>query len=67
MVYTLISVGRLLLHSKPYKSYNWHPPYRAPMYLAIFFFLSNVFLLIVPLIPPSAGYEMYEHLPYYVS
>lgn len=37
------------------------------MYLAIFFFLSNVFLLIVPLIPPSAGYEVYEHLPYYVS
>lgn len=65
MIYALISAGRLLLHSKPYTSYNWHPPYRAPMYLAIFFFLSNVFLLIVPLIPPSAGYEVYEHLPYY--
>ncbi|KAL4062806.1 amino acid permease-domain-containing protein [Scleroderma yunnanense] len=61
----LVSGGLLLLHSRPYKPYNWDPPYRVPTCLAIFFFLSNVFLLVVPLIPPSAGYEPYEHLPYY--
>ncbi|KAI5995149.1 APC amino acid permease [Pisolithus albus] len=61
----LISGGLLLLYTHPYKSYNWNPPYRAPKYVVTFFFLSNVFLVVVPIIPPSNGFEIYEHLPYY--
>lgn len=61
----LTSGGLLLLYTRPYKPYDWNPPFRAPKYVVIFFFLSNVFLVVVPIIPPSRGYEVYEHLPYY--
>ncbi|KAF8834677.1 amino acid transporter [Paxillus ammoniavirescens] len=61
----LISGGLLLLYTHPFESYNWNPPFRAHKYAVVFFFLSNVFLAVVPMIPPSSGFELYEHLPYY--
>ena len=48
-------------------SYNWHPPFRAWSPVVLFFFVSNVFLVAVPLIPPARGYRVYDHLPYWVS
>ena len=48
-------------------SYQWSPPFRAWTPVVVFFFLSNVFLVGVPLVPPSKGYQVYEHLPYWVS
>ncbi|KAF8838468.1 amino acid transporter [Paxillus ammoniavirescens] len=48
-----------------FMSYNWDPPFRAHKYAVVFFFLSNVFLAVVPMVPPSAGFEPYEHLKYY--
>jgi hypothetical protein len=63
----LTSGGLLLLYTRPFKSYNWDPPFRAHKYAVVFFFLSNVFLTVVPMMPLSAGFELYEHLPYYVS
>jgi len=67
MVNLFISGGLLLLYSQPYQTYNWNPPFRAPMSIVVFFFISNAFLLVVPMIPPSPGHEIYQHLPYYVS
>ncbi|KAG8216571.1 APC amino acid permease [Butyriboletus roseoflavus] len=61
----LISGGLLLLYTDAFKSYNWDPPFRAYTFVVVFFLLSNVFLVLVPMIPPSAGYEPYEHFPYY--
>ncbi|KAF8555875.1 APC amino acid permease [Imleria badia] len=61
----LVSGGLLLLYTDAYKSYNWNPPFRAYKSAVVFFFLSNIFLVVVPMIPPSDGYEPYEHLPYY--
>ncbi|KIJ15324.1 hypothetical protein PAXINDRAFT_169126 [Paxillus involutus ATCC 200175] len=61
----LTSGGLLLLYTRSFKSYNWDPPFRAHQYAVVFFFLSNVFLVVIPMIPPSAGFEPYEHLPYY--
>jgi hypothetical protein len=55
------------LYTDGFKSYDWAPPFRAYKFAVVFFFLSNVFLVVVPMIPPSVGYEPYEHLPYYVS
>lgn len=55
------------MYTDGFKSYDWAPPFRAYKFAVVFFFLSNVFLVVVPMIPPSAGYEPYEHLPYYVS
>jgi len=63
----LISGGLLLLYTNAFKSYDWKPPFQACKSAVVFFFLSNVFLVVVPMIPPSTGYEPYEHLPYYVS
>ena len=48
-------------------SYDWRPPFRAWTPVVLFFFISNVFLVTVPLIPPSRGYKVYVHLPYWVS
>ncbi|KAG2357449.1 amino acid/polyamine transporter I [Suillus spraguei] len=61
----LISGGLLLLYTPAFKSYEWCPPFRAWKSVVIFFFLSNVFLAVVPMIPPSPGSDVYEHLPYW--
>ena len=63
----LVSGGLLLLYTDAFKSYHWDPPFRAYKSVVVLFFLSNVFLVVVPVIPPSAGHEPYKHLPYYVS
>lgn len=56
-----------MLYTDAFKSYNWHPPFRAYKLAVVFFFLSNVFLVVVPMVPPSTGHGPYELLPYYVS
>ncbi|KAF8834676.1 amino acid transporter [Paxillus ammoniavirescens] len=61
----LTSGGLLLLYTRPFKSCDWDPPFRAHKYAVVFFFLSNVFLAVIPMVPPSAGFEPYEHLSYY--
>lgn len=61
----LISGGLLLLYTPAFKPYEWCPPFQAWKSIVIFFFLSNVFLAIVPMIPPSPGFDVYEHLPYW--
>ncbi|KAH9852455.1 amino acid transporter [Lenzites betulinus] len=47
-------------------SYDWHPPFKAWTPVVLFFFLSNVFLVAVPLVPPARGYRVYENLPYWL-
>lgn len=47
--------------------YNWNPPFQTYLPIIGFFFLSNVFLVFAPLVPPAAGFQPYEHLPYWVS
>ncbi|TFK89888.1 amino acid transporter [Polyporus arcularius HHB13444] len=47
-------------------SYDWVPPFRAWTPVVLFFFLSNVFLVAVPLKPPANGYKVYDHLPYWL-
>jgi len=62
----LISGGLLLLYTPAFKPYEWCPPFQAWKSIVTFFFLSNIFLAIVPMIPPSPGFDVYEHLPYWV-
>ncbi|KAL5521490.1 hypothetical protein ACEPAF_2238 [Sanghuangporus sanghuang] len=63
---TAVSAGLLFLRSRRAKilGYDWVPPFSAWRSVTAFFFLSNVFLTVVPLVPPSEGYEVYERLPY---
>ncbi|GJJ15810.1 hypothetical protein Clacol_010088 [Clathrus columnatus] len=51
----------------PYKSWKWDPPFHAPKLVIMAFFISNLFLVIVPFIPPTAGSRVYEQLPYWTT
>jgi len=62
----LISGGLLILYTPAFKSYGWSPPFRAWKSAVVFFFLSNIFLAVVPMIPPSPGFDVYERIPYWV-
>ena len=62
----LISGGLLLLYTPAFKSYDWSPPFRAWKSVVVCFFLSNIFLAVVPMIPPSPGFDVYERIPYWV-
>lgn len=62
-----LSGGLLLLRSRKEEARLWNPPFRAYHSAVWFFFLSNVMLVIVPLVPPADGYQVYEGLPYFVS
>ncbi|KAJ6517472.1 APC amino acid permease [Mycena vitilis] len=66
LINTLVSFGLLLLHSKSYRAWAWDPPFRAPRMIVWLFFISNVFLALIPMIPPAPGQRTFEHIPYYM-
>ena len=57
------------MHSRPeaISALGWNPPFRAYAGAIWFFFASNVFLVVVPFVPPAPGYKVFERIPYYVS
>lgn len=61
-----VSGGLLLLKSSLLK-YEWDPPFKSWWFTTCIFFLSNIFLVIAPWIPPARGFQPYETLPYWVS
>jgi len=61
-----VSLGLLLLYTPPYRDWNWHPPFHAAKAAVVLFLLSNIFLVLVPMIPPAPGSKSYVHLPYWV-
>lgn len=61
-----VSGGLLLLKSSLLK-YDWDPPFKSWWFTTCFYFLSNVFLVVAPWIPPTRGFQPYETLPYWVS
>jgi len=69
LINTFISAGLLYIHLRPKAALGlgWNPPFRAYTAAVWLFFASNVFLITVPFIPPAPGYEVFEHIPYYVS
>jgi hypothetical protein len=67
LVNTFVSLGLLLLHTQPYKLWTWNPPFKAPKILIVLFFISNIFLLVIPFLPPFKGSRTYERLAYWVS
>jgi hypothetical protein len=66
LVNALISFGLLLLYMPSYRIWDWNPPFRAPKVIISVFFLSNLFLVVVPFFPPAFGERPYENLPYWV-
>ena len=69
LINVFISAGFLYvhLHPKAVSVLGWNPPFQAYTAAIWCFLASNVFLVIVPWIPPAPGYQVYEHIPYYVS
>jgi len=69
LINMFISGGLLYIHLHPehVSVFGWNPPFRAHTAVVWFFFASNVFLVVVPFVPPAPGYKVFEHLPYYVS
>jgi len=69
LINTFISAGLLCIHLRPEAApgLGWNPPFRAYTAVVWLFFASNVFLITVPFVPPAPGYQVFEHLPYYVS
>ncbi|KAJ7599194.1 APC amino acid permease [Mycena floridula] len=65
IINTLVSFGLLLLYTPAYRVWKWSPPFRSPKIVIVAFFLSNVFLVLVPLIPPAPGSRTYEKLPFW--
>ncbi|KAI0084678.1 amino acid/polyamine transporter I, partial [Irpex rosettiformis] len=69
IINTLISGGLLLIRTAGTefsKLYTWNPSFHACYPVIAFFFVSNVFLVFAPLIPPIPAFRPYEHLPYWL-
>ncbi|KAI0795414.1 amino acid permease-domain-containing protein [Abortiporus biennis] len=65
LINMFVSGGLLLLRTRLLK-YEWHPPFRSFIVVVFLFFLSNVFLVFAPLIPPAHGIGPYVRLPYFL-
>ncbi|OQO07204.1 hypothetical protein B0A48_07774 [Cryoendolithus antarcticus] len=65
IVNTFVALGLIWLYTHR-TAYNWNPPFRATLPVVFFFFLSNVYLVIAPFIPPDDGQSIYESLPYWL-
>ena len=66
VVNTFVAFGLIWLYFHR-DSYDWHPPFKATLPVAIFFFLSNVYLIIAPFVPPETpDQNVYQSLPYWL-
>ncbi|KAL4960402.1 high affinity methionine permease [Aspergillus stella-maris] len=71
LVNVFVSAGLIYIYILPpstlsQKFPSWSPSIRATLPVTTFFCLSNIYLVIAPYIPPSAGQSVYEQLPYYL-
>ena len=64
----LVALGLLLIYLFPNSTlgHGWSSPVRATLPVVLFFFLANIFLIIVPLVPPADGQSPYESIPYWL-
>ncbi|ODV77919.1 high-affinity methionine permease [Suhomyces tanzawaensis NRRL Y-17324] len=67
VVNTVIAAGLLYVHWQKYKGLReWNPPLKATVPVIIFFFLSSLYLIVAPYIPPVHGQKVYNSLPYWI-
>lgn len=65
IVNTFVAAGLLHLYINR-AAWDWHPPMSATLPVVIFFLLSNIYLVAAPFVPPPAGQNIYETLPYWI-
>ncbi|CCF56060.1 hypothetical protein KAFR_0A06250 [Kazachstania africana CBS 2517] len=62
-----ISCGLLWIYwQKRQGAIEWNPPIKAGIIVTSFFALANLFLIVAPYVPPSAGQNVYDSLPYWI-
>ena len=63
-----IALGLILITLQKKTKYpDWNPPIKATLPITIFFFLSSVYLIVAPFIPPSEpSQNIYNSLPYWL-
>ncbi|PRT57032.1 High-affinity methionine permease [Wickerhamiella sorbophila] len=69
VVNAAVSFGLIVIYlTKDKHKYwpDWDPPLKATLPVAVFFFLASLYLVAAPFIPPDAGQNVYESLPYYL-
>ncbi|CAI5757129.1 unnamed protein product [Candida verbasci] len=67
VVNTAISAGLIYLYYKKAKGQlSWNPPLKASLPVTIFFFLSSLYLIAAPYIPPIHGQKVYNSMPYWI-
>lgn len=64
IVNAFVALASLILYFRPFP--DWNPPIRASWPVTLFFLLASIYLVVAPYVPPSAGQNVYEHLPYYL-
>ncbi|KAI2617887.1 amino acid transporter [Hypoxylon sp. NC1633] len=62
-IYAFVTGGLIYLHYK--KSENWTSPWHTYLPISVIYLLANVFLAIVPFIPPNGDWNA-EGYPYFV-
>ncbi|KAL2808851.1 amino acid/polyamine transporter I [Aspergillus granulosus] len=67
IVNVFVAGGLIYIYLTREKNFpNWAPGIRATLPVTVFFFLTNIYLVVAPYIPPSEGQNVYEELPYYL-
>ncbi|KAJ5094265.1 hypothetical protein N7456_010126 [Penicillium angulare] len=67
IINVFVSAGLIYIYLKKESEFpNWNPGIRATLPVTGFFLLSNIYLVVTPYIPPDAGQNVYESLPYYL-
>jgi hypothetical protein len=65
VINVFVAGGLLWIYWKP-AHYEWNPPFRATIPATLLFFLSNIYLVAAPFVPPEDGQSVYNDLPYYL-
>lgn len=67
VVNTFVALGLLWLKWNHYKGkIHWKAPITCPWPVVVFFFLSSLYLIAAPYIPPTHGQKVYNSLPYWI-
>ncbi|PVH22311.1 hypothetical protein CXQ85_005339 [Candidozyma haemuli] len=67
VVNTFVALGLLWLKWNSYRgNAHWKAPITCPWPVTAFFFLSSLYLIAAPYIPPSDGQTVYQDLPYWI-
>lgn len=62
-----VSTGLIWIHWQARQGkMEWNPPIKAGVWIAGFFSLANLYLVIAPYVPPSKGQSVYNTLPYWI-